>query len=64
MINSSFAINKFFVTINKEVRKLNLEKDKYIIVEIIPTHSKAEKGTIAQISALKLEGLKLIDRFE
>ena len=64
VINSSFAINKFFVTINKEVRKLNLEKDKYIIVEIIPTHSKAEKGTIAQISALKLEGLKLIDRFD
>ena len=27
---------------------MNLEKDKYIIVEIIPTHSKAEKGTIAQ----------------
>lgn len=43
---------------------MNLEKDKYIIVEIIPTHSKAEKGTIAQISALKLEGLKLLDRFD
>ena len=37
---------------------MNLEKDKYIIVEVIPTHSKADKGTIAQISALKLEGLK------
>ena len=34
---------------------MNLEKDKYIIVEVIPTHSKADKGTIAQISALKLE---------
>lgn len=43
---------------------MNLEKDNYIIVEIIPTHSKAEKGTIAQISALKLEGLKLLDRFD
>ena len=44
--------------------KMNLEKDKYIIVEVIPTHSKAEKGIIAQISALKLEGLKLLDRFD
>ena len=35
--------------------KMNLEKDKYIIVEVIPTHSKAEKGIIAQISELKLE---------
>lgn len=43
---------------------MNLEKDKYIIVEVIPTHSKAEKGIIAQISALKLEGLKLLDRFD
>lgn len=43
---------------------MNLEKDKYIIVEIIPTHSKEEKGIIAQISALKLEGLKLLDRFD
>lgn len=43
---------------------MNLEKDKYIIVEVIPTHSKADKGTIAQISALKLEGLKLLDRFD
>ena len=43
---------------------MNLEKDKYIIVEIIPTHSKVEKGIIAQISALKLEGLKLLDRFD
>lgn len=43
---------------------MNLEKEGYIIAEIIPTHSKAEKGTIAQISALKLEGLKLLDRFD
>ena len=43
---------------------MNLEKDNYIIVEVIPTHSKADKGTIAQISALKLEGLKLLDRFD
>ena len=31
---------------------MNLQKDKYIIVEIIPTHSDSEKGFIAQISAL------------
>ncbi|MBQ6323432.1 MAG: hypothetical protein IJI22_01195 [Bacilli bacterium] len=43
---------------------MNLQKDKYIIVEIIPTHSKSEKGFIAQISALKLGGLNLIDRFD
>ena len=43
---------------------MDLQKDKYIIVEIIPTHSDPEKGFIAQISALKLEGIKLIDRFD
>ena len=43
---------------------MNLQKDKYIIVEIIPTHSNSEYGFIAQISALKLEGIKLIDRFD
>ena len=43
---------------------MNLKKDNYIIVEIIPTHVKKEKGFIAQISALKLEGIKLIDRFD
>ena len=44
--------------------KMNLQKDKYIIVEVIPTYSKKEKGTIAQISALKLDGIKLLDRFD
>lgn len=43
---------------------MDLQKDKYIIVEIIPTHSECEKGFIAQISALKLEGIKLVDRFD
>lgn len=43
---------------------MNLQKDEYIIVEIIPTHSKAEKGFIAQISALKLKGIQLIERFD
>lgn len=43
---------------------MNLHKDKYIIVEVIPTHSDSNKGFIAQISALKLDGIKLIDRFD
>lgn len=43
---------------------MNIEKDKYIIIEVIPTYSKKEKGMIAQLSALKLEGLKLVDRFD
>lgn len=43
---------------------MNLHKDKYIIVDIIPTHSDSEKGFIAQISALKLDGIKLLDRFD
>ena len=43
---------------------MNLHKDKYILVEIIPTHSDSDKGFIAQISALKLDGIKLLDRFD
>ena len=43
---------------------MNLQKDKYIIVEVIPTYSDSNNGFIAQISALKLEGIKLLDRFD
>ena len=43
---------------------MNLHKDKYIIVEVIPTHSDSNKRFIAQISALKLDGIKLLDRFD
>lgn len=43
---------------------MDLQKDSYIIMEIIPTHSKASEGFIAQLSALKLEGIKLVDRFD
>ncbi len=43
---------------------MNLQKDKYIIVEIIPTHSQSEKGFIAQLSALKLHGIQLQERFD
>ncbi len=38
--------------------------DKYIIVEIIPNHSDYKKGIICQIQALKLNGLKLVSRFD
>ena len=37
---------------------------KYIILEIIPTAVDPTKGEIAQLSALKLNGLELIDRFD
>lgn len=43
---------------------MDLQKDKYIIIELIPTHSESEKGFIAQLSALKLDGIKLEDRFD
>jgi hypothetical protein len=39
-------------------------KDEYIILEIIPTSSSSEKGFVAQLSALKLKGIKLLDRFD
>ena len=34
------------------------------IAEVIPTHSKSDEGFIAQISALKLNGIQLEDRFD
>lgn len=43
---------------------INIEKDKYIIVELIPSHSDYCKGDVVQLSALKLYGLQLIDRFD
>ena len=43
--------------------KLDMNR-KYIIVEIIPTGISPDKGVIAQISALKLKGLELLDRFD
>jgi len=43
---------------------MKINKDKYIILEIIPTHSDASKGLIIQLQALKLKGLDLIDRFD
>ena len=40
---------------------MNLKKDKYIIIELIPT--KVKDGDIIEFSALKLEGLNLLERF-
>ncbi len=45
--------------------KVIMMKDKeYIILEIIPTSSNPKNGTIIQLSALKIKGLKLLDRFD
>lgn len=43
---------------------MNLLVEKYIIVEVIPTAISREKGDLVQLSALKLEGLKLLERFD
>ena len=43
---------------------MNVYKDSYIILEIIPTSPSSEKGFVAQLSALKIDGLKLVDRFD
>ena len=42
----------------------NLLKDEYIILELIPTAINPQKGDIIQLSALKLKGLQLQDRFD
>lgn len=41
---------------------INLKEERYIILEIIPT--KVKDGDIAQLSALKINGIKLEDRFD
>lgn len=46
------------------VLNMNVKKEKYIIIEIIPTTRSKYSGEIAQISALKLDGLVLKDRFD
>lgn len=37
---------------------------KYIILEIIPTSTDPVRGDVIQLSALKLNGLELVDRFD
>lgn len=48
----------------KMINMLNLKDKKYIILEIIPTSSNPSNGNIAQLSALKVDGIKLEDRFD
>lgn len=43
---------------------MDLLKDKYVIVELIPTSIKRENGVLVQLSALKLNGIQLLDRFD
>ena len=42
---------------------MNLKNERYIILEIIPTSPNPSKGDMAQICALKINGIKLEDRF-
>lgn len=44
--------------------KMDLKNSKYVILEIIPTSSNAKKGDVAQLSALKINGIKLEERFD
>lgn len=46
------------------MKRIDYTKDKYIIAEIIPDGFTKETGKVIQISAIKLDGLKLIDRFD
>jgi len=39
-------------------------KEKYVILELIPTSSDPRQGDIIQLSALKIDGLNLMDRFD
>lgn len=43
---------------------MDLKKEKYVILEIIPTAVDPKKGDVAQLSALKIDGIKLVDRFD
>ena len=43
---------------------VKMKNKDYIILEIIPTSSNPNNGSIIQLSALKLQGLNLIDRFD
>lgn len=43
---------------------INTLEDEYVILELIPTGINPEKGQLVQMSAIKLKGLKLVDRFD
>ena len=38
--------------------------EKYVILELIPTSSDPKRGDIIQLSALKIDNLNLVDRFD
>ena len=42
---------------------MDLLKDKYIIAEVIPTGLSKENGQVVELTALKIDELKLVDRF-
>lgn len=44
--------------------QMKLDKENYIIVEIIPTSLKKETGDIIQLSALKINNLQIEERFD
>lgn len=43
---------------------MDLLKNKYVILELIPTSISKDRGVLVQLSALKLDGIKLLDRFD
>ena len=43
---------------------MKLLNKEYVILEIIPTSIDPKKGEVAQLSAIKVSGLKIIDRFD
>jgi len=43
---------------------MKLVDKKYVVLELIPSSSNAKSGTIIQLQALKLDGIKLIERFD
>ena len=43
---------------------MDLLNSKYVVLELIPTSIKKENGVLVQLSALKLDGIKLLDRFD
>ena len=49
---------------NRKERIDSMNNKKYIIVELIPTALNPKRGEVVQLSALKIEGLTLKDRFD
>lgn len=43
---------------------MNILNNKYVIVELIPTSISPDNGDIVQLSALKIDDFKLVDRFD